>query len=222
MAKNQGSEGAGQSKFRTAEQDAADRRAAQLRKKRGRRGQGGTDFRTGGGATLLDGIHQDRLERRQEQQERREQQRAAAIEKAYSTTLDHLTRFGEKMIPDKDGTTAPRWTSNMIFAAAELLRLYFYGSTEEIVECEARTSKRILDEVRRRFAGACFFTRELKGNPGNQDRPGQQLEWFETAFEAAARFHTQRKEARRIEHQLDKLASEPEKATKTDETLVAA
>jgi len=185
MAQNQGGDGKGHSKFRTAEEDAADRRAAKAR----RRGRG-KGFTPDPNGTVLDAARMDRAVGVTAAALGVQRQREMRT-KAYETTLVHLISFGEKMVklPGKPDLR-PRWVANAQAAAAELLRLYFFGTPIEIQTQELRMGQRVIDEVRRRFAGACYFNDRI------EDTPGQELEWFEEAYAAAVEFHTKRKAAK--------------------------
>ncbi len=221
MAQNEGGNGKGISKFRTAEDDAAARRKARANKRRNRTGnKGGTDTPLfgdtpgqTGNQTGLSRVGAERAERIRRDEERarfeaeRELYRAeklaaertAAIDKAYADTLGHLTRFGNKLVPGNMGMR-PRWSVNTAKEARDLLCIYFYGSPVEIEPQEMRVGERIVAEVRRRFASACYFDSTIQGTIG------QELGWFKEAFEAAAAFHSERKAQLAVERAEAKAA----------------
>lgn len=183
MAKQQGGDGKGLSKFRTAAEDAADRRSARHNKRRNRRGKdlGGTDFRAGTG-TIFAGVRADRAAEREEREQARRQ---ALLEREFNNTLSHLQRFGNQPVPGY-ASQRPRWTVTGHAAAERLLHLYFFGPDNEIGAQELGMGDRVVGEVRRRFAGACFL-RTLHG------LPGQEQSWFEEALAAAQAFHEGRR-----------------------------
>lgn len=194
----QGSNGGGHSKFRTAEEDAADRRAARDRKRRGgRRPAGLAGEPTGTVDRSRPGIRS--LGRMRAERAQREAERLTnLVREAHRETLGHLDRFTGAQIPDGKGGTKRRWTDQQGLHGEELLRRYFFSpvvdedSTEEpesLEELEERVGKRVVNEVRRRFAGACCL------NNGVQGTPGQDQEWFPEALAAATEFHASRRAA---------------------------
>jgi hypothetical protein len=182
------SNGKGSSKFRTAEQDAADRRAAKQRRRP--KGSG----RHGDGESLLVGIRNDREEAREEAHQQRERELQMALERAHNEALKHLRRYGSHTIPHKSGgaVVRPRWSDAVQGITEALLRAYFYGETDDIARREAELNEKVLTEVRQRFASACLFDREVK------ETPGQAQPWFADMLEVCKAFHAARREAKRV------------------------
>ena len=174
MAKNQGGDGKGQSKFRTSEEDATDRRAGEV--------LFGQITGQPGNLTGLSGIGAERAARIRLMEE----QRRYLLAEAFNNTLLHLTRFGKQLVPGYAGMR-PRWTVSAHAAAEALLNLYFYGTAEEIVGQELLMGERVVAEVRRRFAGTCHLNGQVS------DTPGQEQPWFEQALADARAFHEGRR-----------------------------
>lgn len=215
------SKGKGASKSISPAQHAENKRIAQARRaRRGGKSGGKSGDQQASGTDIISLAQADRETVRAEAREARRQR---ALTEAFKTALEHLTRFAQKPVPYKEGERA-RWTENAMAAATALLNLYFFGSEESdltevrITEQELGMGERVVAEVRKRFATACFLSSKVK------DTPGQEQSWFEAVYTATREFHVHRREERQRERDILAQQAEPTVTApaETEESVLAA
>ena len=111
---------------------------------------------------------------------------------AFEAACSHLRRFGRMTLPGRKNGHR-RWSEEQIEAAVALLRLYFFApadAADQITSQEATLDMRVVGEVRRRFANACFVGSSIQGTPG------QAQSWFEEVMETTVAFHVGRRKGK--------------------------
>lgn len=149
-----GTSSKGVTKNLSPEQHAANKRAAQGRRRKARVSSNGR-LGISSGETLVAGIQADREERRQEER----------YQNALEMATNDVRRFGSTIPTDQ---TESRWAPETIELATALMKRYFSEDEEPL---DVRLAQEIVSDVRWIFTKTCVRYKL-------QDKPGQNGSWY--------------------------------------------
>lgn len=116
---------------------------------------------------------------------RRAQEQTAYM--VFDKTLKAMRTFASVIVSNERIAPQPRWLPAQLKNAERLLYLYFFGSEQQIQEEECYQPKKTMQEVRRRYVGACVLHPEA-----TKETPGRRQQWFKDLYRHQLAYQQQR------------------------------